>query len=328
MESNTQTKADKYFAKGIEARDAARFKIARTWFIKAGGELKRKERAACWAMAAYCDEELGNIKDALTSLRKAERYYPKSSRTQVFIGRMQRDLGKPRLAERAFRKAIALRPSAVAYIFLGVVLAQQGRSNEKKACYRVALRLEPDNEEAHFNLGVCYRYENQRSRAEKHYRRAIEIDPKYALAYAELGSVLLHRKAYREARTAYRRAIKFDPNNVWARLELAITNWCLRRLKEAEEQYREALRIEPSSVFANAALGDFLRSEDRGDGQKYLKKALKLDPSDDVAQYYMGIFLCEEYRDDEAAYYLRKAARQGHKGAKRLLARLLRDKKT
>lgn len=330
MKSDTQTKAEKYLIKGLDARDAGRFKIARRWFLKAGRgrELTRKERAAAWVWAAQCDEGLGNIKDALISLRKAERYYPQSSRTQFFIGRIQGKLGRPKLAERAFRKAIALKPSAAAYIFLGEALSRQGRFSGEKACYRSALRLEPHNEEAHCNLGTCYKFERQLSRAEKHFRRAIEIDPKYALAHAQLGMVLFSKKEFRDSRTACRRAIKLDPDYFWTRLCLAMVNRSLRRLKEAEEQYREALRIEPSDPFANAAFGDFLSDEGRGDGEEYLKKALELAPSLDVVQYYMGRFLCEEYRDEEAAYYLRKAARQGHKRAKKLLARLLSDKKT
>jgi tetratricopeptide (TPR) repeat protein len=329
MESNTQTKAEKLLIKGLDARDARRFKIARRWFLKAAQsrELPPRERAAAWVFAAECDEELGNIKEALISLRKAERYHPQSNRLQFFIGRMQGKLGRPKLAERAFRKAIALKPSADAYLFLAEALYDQERYSEEKECYRPALRLEPDNEEAHFYLGRCYLFERKLNRAEKHLRRAIEIDPKYAFAYVELGMVLLGKKQFRDSQTAFRRAAKLDPDHLWARLTLAELNWHFRRLKEAEKQYREALRIAPSDAYVNAVLGNFLYVEDRGDGQKYLKKALKLDPRDDDVQYYMGNFLCEEYRDEEAAYYLRKAARQGHKRAKKLLARLLKDMK-
>ncbi len=322
MKDDSQAKSEKYFSKGIAARDLGRYKIAQWWFIKASKEGVRKERAACWLMVAYCDEELGNLNEALRSLRKAERCNPRLSLIQVQIGLIQLELGRAKLAERALRKAIELKPSAIALIFLASSLARQGRFREQKICYQKALRLEPRNDEAHYNLGICYRDERQYSRAEKHFRYAIEIDPKYAIAYAELGLTLFRKGLYRESRIVLRRSIRLDPDNYWSRLYLAIANWQLRRLKEAEEQYQEALRIEPTEAYGYAVLGDFLSMEQRGDGEKYLKKAMSLNPADELTQYYMGKHLSNEYRDSEATIYLRKSARKGNESAKKLLVKM------
>jgi len=64
------------------------------------------------------------------------------------------------------------------------------RNEEAEECFRKALKVDPDYEEAHYNLGYIYRWNGRKKLAEKHFRRAIAIDRKYALAYAQLGQVL------------------------------------------------------------------------------------------------------------------------------------------
>ena len=321
-ENSSKKASEKYWDNAMRALRSENYSLAKQWLHRAIELQTKKERSASLIFLAHCDEELGNPSEALRFLRLAERYYPKSSFIQLFIGRMQLDLSKPKLAERAFRKAIKKKPSAGAYIFLGSSLSRQGRFREEKTCYQAALRLEPNNEEAHYNFGVCYRFGKQYTKAEKHLRRAIAIDRKYSLAYAELGWVLIHKGLFPQARRTLLRAVKFDPDNYWTRLYLANANWHLHRLKEAEEQHRAVLRITPSDSDVHAFLGDFLSSEQRGNGEYYLKKAISINPSNDIALYYMGKHYYRIYCDEKARYYLKKSARKGHEKAKKLLMQL------
>lgn len=75
-------------------------------------------------------------------------------------------------------------------LFHGFVLSQLEQNDEAEGCLCQALKLEPNNEETHFNLGRVYEAKGKFHNAEKHLKRAIEIDPKYALAYAELGKFI------------------------------------------------------------------------------------------------------------------------------------------
>ncbi len=316
---NSKTNADVCFEKAIAAKDAGHFQRAKQWFSKAAELSDRTKQALFWLMAADCDKQQGRLSDALQSLRIAKRCNPASHMVLISIGLLHMEMKKPKLAQRAFQKAICLKPTAVGYIFLGKAFRQQEQFNQCKSCYQSALRLEPDNEEAHYNLGVCCRDDRQYSRAEKHFRRALEIDPKYALAYAELGSVLFKKKEYQESYKALQRSVRQDPDYYWSRLYLAVTNVVLRRLKEAEKQYHQAIRIAPQDSMGYALLGDFLSMEQRADAEKYLKKAIALDPSCESALYYMSKHLLRNNRGKEAMMYLRKAARKGHDEAKVLL---------
>ncbi len=320
--NSPQATFNKYLDKGINAGAENRNNIARKWLQRAADLGTKKERAFCWFCIAHCYNNQGKSSEALRFARRAERFAPNSSKIQQFIGHIQLELGRPKLAERALRKSIKKKPSAPTYIFLGSALGKQDRFHDEKVCYQTAIKLDPNNEEAHYNLGVRYTLETQYKKAEKHLRQAIEIDPKYALAYAELGHVLLSKKQFHSARNNLRKSVKFNPNYYWARLYLAITNWHLRRLKDAEEQYRSILKITPSDSLANACLGDFLSCEQRGNPEHYLKKAIAIAPSDDLALYFMGKHCYRNYRDEDAIYYLKKAAQKGHEKARELLARL------
>lgn len=317
-----KSKFNRYLDKGINAGASDRYNIARKWYLKAAELGTTKERAFCWFYIAHCYNNQDQRSEALRFARRAERFAPNSSKIQRFIGHIQLGLGRPKLAERALRKSIKKKPTASAYIFLGSSLGKQGRLPEVKTSFQAAIRLEPNNEEAHYLLGSLYRLGKQYKKAEKHLHRAIEIDPKYALAYAELGSLLLDNREGHPARTVLKKSVKLDPNYYWSRLHLAITNWHLRRLKEAEEQYRAALKIAPSDALATAFLGDFLSCEQKTNAAYYLKKAVAIDPGNDVALYSMGKYYYRNYRDKEALFYLKKAARKGHKEAKKLLPKL------
>ncbi len=320
--NNSMQASEKYWDRATKAYRSKNFPLAKKWFARSAELRPKKDRAVFLMLIADCEQELGNHSEALRSLRMIEPNHIKKAFIQIFIGRIQLKLFRPKLAERAFRKAIKRKPSAGAYIFLGSSLSRQGRFREEKACYQAALRLEPDNEEAHYNLGVRYRVGKQYTKAEKHLRRAIAIDTKYALAYAELGWVLVHRKHYPQARNILIKSVKFCPDNHWARLYLALANWLLRRLKETEVQYRAALQITPSDSDVNAFLGDFLSSEQRGNGLHYLQKAVSIDPGNVLALYYMGKHYYRNYRDEEASHYLKRSARRGHQKAKKLLTQL------
>jgi tetratricopeptide (TPR) repeat protein len=148
------------------------------------------ERAWPWVYAAHCHEELGNLDDALDKLRKAEAIAPGNWKTQRYIGRVLRDLGRSAEAEAPLRRATENDPEAISLIYLFSVLSRLGRDEEAEEAVRQALALEPENDEGHYNLGVALRFRNEDIDAEVHFRRAIELDSDYMVAYAELGFVL------------------------------------------------------------------------------------------------------------------------------------------
>lgn len=61
-------------------------------------------------------------------------------------------------------------------MLLSDVLGSVGREKESEECLREALKIDPDYEEAHYNLGCMYKLKGKLALAEKHLRKAIAID--------------------------------------------------------------------------------------------------------------------------------------------------------
>jgi tetratricopeptide (TPR) repeat protein len=91
--------------------------------------------------------------------------------------------GNLRAAERWYSQAAKLKPTTLTLVFLGGVLAKQGRYRDSKRCHRRAIRLATHNpDEAYLNLGLILRAERKYERAIECFERAIQLDPKYETA--------------------------------------------------------------------------------------------------------------------------------------------------
>ena len=320
MASPPQDRVDRLFARAIRARSRGELSRARALVLESLELAPRKLRLLI--ELADVQKEQGELAEALTTLRRAQRAHSESATVLLRIGIVQLELGRPKLAQRALGRSLELEASALAHNLMFVALARQGREREGEDELRAALKLEPDNEEAHCNLGICCRRRRQLVRAERHLRRAIELDRDYQVAHAELGELLLQRKQYAEARRSLQRAVRLRPEAYWARLYLAQSCWELRRLKDAEDQYKTALELRPEDALGHALYGEFLSSVRRQPkrAHRHFETALMLDPRDPTAHYHLGKHLCSWGRDSEGLAHLRKAARFGDGRAANLLA--------
>ncbi|HVG02192.1 MAG TPA: tetratricopeptide repeat protein [Nitrospira sp.] len=73
--------------------------------------------------------------------------------------------------------------------------------------FQKAVKLNPDNKEAHYGLGHIYASQGRFKLAEDAFREAIRIDGDYAEAQTYLGQVLTHQDRWKEAIGAYRQAL-------------------------------------------------------------------------------------------------------------------------
>jgi tetratricopeptide (TPR) repeat protein len=261
-------------------------------------------------------------KHAIRVARQLTKRWPRVGPAYVLIARSYAELGRWKMAERFYRQGLAIKQEPWIWVLLGWALDRLKRHDEAEECLRKALKVDPDYDEAHYNLGYIYSGKGKFALAEKHLKRAIEIDPKYVLAYRELGSLLLRQKdRTKEAITLLRRALDYNPNDQWSRAHLANALWTLRKLKAADEQYRRLMELCPDDSLPYWCYGGFLASEskDSSTAERYLRKAVEIDPRDREANYHLGRQLLYWNRKEEAKTFLTKAARLGHARACELL---------
>jgi serine/threonine-protein kinase len=114
-------------------------------------------------------------------------------------------------AEREFRRALELDANSVAaHIFLGQMLAAQGRAAQAEAAWQAALDLDPlsplTNGIVGSGLYFLRRYEDARARC----RKALELDPDHVQSLFALALIAAELGRYDEALAAAERAVSLS----------------------------------------------------------------------------------------------------------------------
>jgi tetratricopeptide (TPR) repeat protein len=193
-------------------------------------------------------------------------------------------------AEKELMQSVEIAPQPSAHVLLGTVLREKGDVSRAIRHFEEALKLQPDSEEAVFQLGLCYLEKNRLKRALECFHDALEKNPR-KLEYQEAVRILERRKfyplpdvegpgaeAYRRAEEAvsrgalrrahelYRQALIAEPENSTIRISYALLSGSLGLWKEAIASCREVLSGQPEEVVAAAAcsiLSESLRAEGR-----------------------------------------------------------------
>ncbi len=136
-----------------------------------------------WLILGETFGQIARYKDAVYALRQAIRFFPEQHLDMPYaaMGEMYLTKGSLRAAERWYRKALAQNSNGTQnFIFLGTVLARQGRFAEAKRYHRQAAKLSTEDwDEAYYNLGLILRAERKYNSALICLNKAIKLDPEY-----------------------------------------------------------------------------------------------------------------------------------------------------
>ncbi len=116
--------------------------------------------------------------------------------------------------------------------------------------FQKAVKLNPDNKEAHYGLGHIYSSQGRFKLAEESFREAIRIDGDYAEAHTYLGQVLMNQDRWKEAIVAYRQALSnpLYPTPDLTRLHLGKALMHEGDLQGAMEALEDATTVTPPNV--------------------------------------------------------------------------------
>jgi Tfp pilus assembly protein PilF len=126
-----------------------------------------------------------------------------------------REAGRPEIAERELRQALAAAPRDVDVLFeLGSLLCEQERA-EGISLLRMATRQSPAFADAWYNLGHALEASGRVEEAIAAYRRAA-ADPSYADPLFNLGMLALEDGRFSEAIEWLERYLRLDTRGAWA----------------------------------------------------------------------------------------------------------------
>jgi Flp pilus assembly protein TadD len=195
-------------------------------------------------------------------------------------------------AEKAYREAIRLKPSAEAYANLGFALSKQGKHAEAVKELQTAIRLDKEYPKSYFFLGYAYGEQEIWKEAEKAYCEAIRLKENYAEAYHNLGVVLGEQGRHEKAAQALCQARLLNPNDSLALYNLGIEYVLLDNLDMAEASFREDIRQHPMTVMGRYYLHYILQKKKKKTEADQLYRELQ-----DLPDYAKGFESLAKFLD-------------------------------
>jgi len=219
-------------------------------------------------------------------------------RAGIALGVLYLRSGRPQLTLQLVRNVIASAPSGAAldtaYNALGLALYYERLYEEAIFELRKAIKFNPGNQEARFNLktirarlehyqaGKIYDRMGEPEEAIQQFRKAIRLDPRFIEARHRLGAALLARGDAEEALRELRRADSISAAyrksyEIWYSEGLALKQ--LGMPDEALGMFRKAAEVRPTFADAHNEVGKILL--DRGEFEEAIQcfvRAIGIDP--------------------------------------------------
>jgi tetratricopeptide (TPR) repeat protein len=170
-------------------------------------------------MAGRIAQKLRRWTDSETTFLDALRVDETFSIAMVALGSLflTRTDGDPlinaRTAKAWLEQAVAAAPSPIPLTFLGDAHNRLGDKKSAREAFRRAIEIDETYAEAYFNLGLLLADDGQSEEAERLLRRATQLTPNSHKAHGSLGIVLQQLGRYSEAEAELRRAIEIDPTD-------------------------------------------------------------------------------------------------------------------
>ena len=235
--------------------------------------------------------------------------FPRHQFGWKILGALAGRRGRTTEALDANERAVKLVPEdAEAHNNLGVTLRQLGRLEESSHSFRRAIALESKFSEAYDNLGTTLQELGKLEQAEVCVKQAIELKPDHADSHYNLGNTLRELGRLEDAASSYRQAIALEPGYSEAHNNLGATFKELMKLDKSEIHLRQAIAINPDFTEAHNNLGNTLKELDRlEESEASFKQAIAINPDFVEAHNNLGNTLQELDRLEESEASLRRA---------------------
>jgi len=189
----------------VDTREPQRALALVRRLAKAEGGESRAIEAKLWSQVAELERLEGHSGAARKALRRALRRDPRCVRAWVALGEVELELGRPKRALAAWRRAPELdrRAGPRVYPRIGPVFAAAGRPQEFEAWLRALLDIQPDDLEARIALARALAARGATDEGIAELRTALERDPNALAAHVALGRVLRSESRETEAAKAH-----------------------------------------------------------------------------------------------------------------------------
>lgn len=218
-------------------------------------------------------------------------------------------------AEQALNQAVKLEPNNYrAWFDLGFVYTALNRDADAIAAYRNSVAAAPTVFESNLNLGLMLARTNH-PEAAKYLRAATELKPTAKpeeglyRAWISLGHVLESTDP-KEALAALRKASELKPNIAEPHFLAAAAAEKSNDFPTAEQEYKAAAALDPKSSDAVAGLANiYLETKRLPEAESALRQYLALNPENAKAHLQLGRVLAAQKKSEDAQSEFERALR-------------------
>lgn len=330
--------------------DLARRATVRLGIIKAADFLKKEDApGALKEFQAVLELEpnetsalfnAGTLYRQLKKLGESEEMFkrlivlePRNPEAYLRLGALYLEMSKLVESSRVLEKVIALGkdapPAKQAEAILADMQATYGdkltearRFADQRDSYQDALKTNPNDSVAHFNLGVLYARQAMRDEALHEFQEVVRIDPGHAKAYQYIGIIHDDKTKFAEAIESYGKAISLQQNpdevaKVIALLQMAAAKKLYTEGDRdlARSYFDDLLIADPDNVVAlfykaliQSAQGDL------GGAERLYKRIIEITPGHIGARASLAFLYEQSNREEEAIKEYRYIVQNGGTG--------------
>jgi tetratricopeptide (TPR) repeat protein len=230
-------------------------------------------------------------------------------------------LGNPSEAEKAYRRAISLKPDYWGvYSWLGKFYYDQARYPEAISQFKKVIELAPNNYRGYSNLGAMYVAQGKYTEALAPLSKSIEIRPNLE-AFNNLGNAYFELRQFSGAAEAFQRGLNLDDSDwlLWGNLGDSLF-WSGEQKSRAIIAYGNAilraekkLNVNRKDAIVLAFLADYnAMSGHQKKAGEYIEQALALAPEDGEVRLRAAIVYNQFGDMDRCLASLEKAVRVGY----------------
>jgi len=151
--------------------------------------------------------------------------------------------------------------AAAILICIPVTRIQIGYWKDSEILFQYASVVIKNNWEAHARLGLVFSKEDRLDEAIDQYREALRLKPDDADAHYDLANALCRKSLWDEAIGEYQEDLKLSPDDFSGHSNLGVALFRKGRVNEAIIQFQEALRLNPGFVDARKNLDTAMRGQ-------------------------------------------------------------------
>ena len=241
--------------------------------------------ASTYITLAAMESNKENLERAMEFYREGLKYHPENGDLHGKLGAMLLQTGQVDEAIKELEAAVKVKADSATYEILGMAMLTKGDVDKATRYFNRAIKIDPANAEAHYNLGNTFLAQGLLAKAVGEYGMAIKAKPNYAKAYGNLGVAFLQMGQTDGAIEGFRHAVELDPNNVEAHFNLAMAIADKGLIDEAVEHMRKVIELLPQNTTAHCRLAEMLLLQGKVEqATAEYGQVLKIDPADEDAK--------------------------------------------